>query len=1649
VNVKVQKKLIVKVLKGLAWLSLSVLTMLILIILLIRMPYIQNRIIQKAVAYVEQKIGTPVKLESLYIEFPKKIVLKGLYLEDQQADTLVFTSKLAIDTDLWSLLQQRVLVNQIDIHHSVVGIRRQEDSEAFNFDYIVKAFASDSVETEPSPWTFAVDDIRLTHSSIAFHDHYEGNILDIRLDTFDLAMEEFDLARSLYKISAIDVSDMQASLTQSKENAVDTTNQQTHDTTSIPFDFDVDKIRLNRVTLTYSHEVEKKNITVSLGQFTLESNKIDLQNKLIDLDRIHLSQANIGYEQGKLLEEKVLPKPDTGSQTVAIDFGWTLKLKALHLDNNHLRYDDYNASPHLEGPDYNHISLSAVTVVAEDIAIGAHGMKATVVNLSGKEAGGFSLALSAARVALTDTSFELHDFNVASGNSKLAITATASFPSLSDTPVTPEAVHVRLDIQNSTLAVQDILYFNPTLTDSLPVVLPQNTTLFMNTQLHGTLDDLTINQLQVKTFDSTSLMLTGTVKGLPDWKRARIQAELNHFRTTRADINRILPDTVLPPSVQVPGWMELQGNFRGTVMTPQVDATLTSDVGLLKVAGKFDVTSVETYDAVISTKNLNVGKLTGQEDAGTLSMKVALKGSGLTPETLDAVVEATIFEFHYRQYAYKDLLLSGALKNYFFSGTASLSDKNLDFVLKGDLDYQHDIALYKFNFQLKNVDLKELNFSERPLKASANLDVDLATNDFKIMNGTVSIRKFALYNGNDLYRVDSLLFASYDQDGESTISIRSDILTGDFTGTINLFSLPATLEQHINQYFSMQDTTLTAFAKPQNFKFLLTLKNTDLLTEIILPELEPFVPGKIQGEFDSEQNVLTIDIEVSEIQYASAGVDSLSIKVRSDKAALNYKLRVTNAHLGTQHIDALELAGKVANDSIYNTLMVLDSLAEKKYVLGGVMRSLDNGFRFHFDPRQVILNYQKWEVPLDNYIQFGGHTLRAHNFALSHEREKIAILTGSADSSVLFRFQQFQLATLTQLVTGVVPASGEVNGDLKLATLNQSEFSSTLQVNRFALLEKTWGDVVVALNHTRGIYTLDLSIKGDQVNAQALGHYNTKPLHPEFDLSVELSPFNLSLVEPLSFGALKNLEGLLKGNLKITGTVNQPSVRGQLQFSQTSFVLTYLNTAFTLPNETISFEETGVVFRDFKIQDSRRNEAVVRGSIRTRAYQAFTFNVSVNARNFQLLNTREGDNELYYGTVRTDAVVNITGSSTEPKADMTIRIREGTALTYVIPPSERNVLEQKGIVQFVDKHATDSLVLTLQDTTHAVFTGLNLTAKIELTDAALFNVVIDPLTGDMLAVRGNASLMFDMDASGNMNLFGRYELARGAYSFTFSKLMKREFEIAKGSSITWSGDPLNATLDIQANYEVMAPPLDLVYNQISGASPAETNSLSQRMPILVYLYLKGKLMTPDISFKLDMPENKRNESGGVIYAKLLDINTRESELNKQVFSLLVLRRFMADNPFETQASSVGNTARMSVSRMLSEQLNRLSENVKGVQLSFDLRSYETLSGDEPGGQTKVQLGVSKNLLNDRLVVKLSGNVNIEGESEGSGNATDYIGDLALEYKLTSDGSLRVTGFRLSNYDMINGEITETGAGLIFIKDYNTLRELFRVNGNHK
>jgi hypothetical protein len=337
---------------------------------------------------------------------------------------------------------------------------------------------------------------------------------------------------------------------------------------------------------------------------------------------------------------------------------------------------------------------------------------------------------------------------------------------------------------------------------------------------------------------------------------------------------------------------------------------------------------------------------------------------------------------------------------------------------------------------------------------------------------------------------------------------------------------------------------------------------------------------------------------------------------------------------------------------------------------------------------------------------------------------------------------------------------------------------------------------------------------------------------------------------------------------------------------------------------------------------------------------------------------------------------------------------------------------------------------------------MDLTSNITVNKDSKLRILIDPVAGDSLVIEGEATLSFAIDPSGKLTLTGRYEILKGSYQLSFGEYIKREFTIAKGSSLTWLGSPYEADVDITAIYTVKTTVLDLIQDQLSGISQEERNKYKQELPVQVYLMMKGKLLAPEIHFKLDLPPEQRGVLNGTVYAKLNEVNDQESELNKQVFALLVLGRFLAENPL---ASAMGNNefsdfARSSVSQILSTQLNRLSEQyIAGASLNVGLASYQDYSSGTAEGRTQLQLALSKQLFDERVTVQVGGNVDLEGRRSQENSLNNFAGDLKVLYKLTEDGRWQLQVFRQDTYEgAIDGDITKTGAGVVFTIDFDKL-----------
>ena len=283
-------------------------------------------------------------------------------------------------------------------------------------------------------------------------------------------------------------------------------------------------------------------------------------------------------------------------------------------------------------------------------------------------------------------------------------------------------------------------------------------------------------------------------------------------------------------------------------------------------------------------------------------------------------------------------------------------------------------------------------------------------------------------------------------------------------------------------------------------------------------------------------------------------------------------------------------------------------------------------------------------------------------------------------------------------------------------------------------------------------------------------------------------------------------------------------------------------------------------------------------------------------------------------------------------------------------------------------------------------------------------MIIDKGSGDYLNLQGEAHLNGGIDPSGKTTLTGRYEFTDGAYRMTFN-FIKRKFDIQKGSYILWTGEPTEANIDISAIYQTETAPINLLDNELGDASQSVRNTYKQKIPVNTILKIEGELLKPELSFDIKIPEGNHNVSPDIINnteTKLAQIRQEPSELNKQVFALLLLNRFIGENPFASETGGIsGETlARQSVSKILSQQLNNFaSDLISGVELNFDLESTEDYTSGERQETHRPECGGLKRLLNDRLKVTVGSSFGLEGQEQPNEQSTNIAGDVSVDYSL--------------------------------------------------
>jgi hypothetical protein len=479
------------------------------------------------------------------------------------------------------------------------------------------------------------------------------------------------------------------------------------------------------------------------------------------------------------------------------------------------------------------------------------------------------------------------------------------------------------------------------------------------------------------------------------------------------------------------------------------------------------------------------------------------------------------------------------------------------------------------------------------------------------------------------------------------------------------------------------------------------------------------------------------------------------------------------------------------------------------------------------------------------------------------------------------------------------------------------------------------------------------------------------------------------------------------------------------------------------------------VLKDFTFYDAEHHPLAVNGNVTTKDFATYTYDLNIKTDNYALLNIPATAKDRLKGLLVVGTDIQMSGNEIDTYVTATIVVKDTTHLIYEIASDEAQLLKTDGIIEFVvPELLLDSTTVqqptTFYDSLITSFPDFNLNAVVTIQEDARLKVITNAQSGDFFEASGGAKLDLDYDRLGNAHIAGTYTIKEGVYRVSFYDLVKKNFEFVRGSSINWSGSPESGELDIKAVHTVASNSIGLVGNEIGEN---EKSIYKRSLDYTVGINISGTVDKPIVTFSLDLPKEER-ANYPVLANKLdrLKLPEFQTELNKQVFGLLVLGGFLPDaSATDVNSNQIATTALYnSVNSLLASQLNRVAgQYIKGVNIDVGIQSYADYS--TPGGktQTAMDFRVSKSILNERLSFEVGGDFDINSDQSGANKGNNYRGDVAIIYDLTGDGDKQLKLFNNETYDIIYQEIRNTGISLVFIREFDKGEKRSKVKRDGK
>lgn len=1302
------------------------------------------------------------------------------------------------------------------------------------------------------------------------------------------------------------------------------------------------------------------------------------------------------------------------------------------------------------GIDFGRMRILDLHARVDDLTLDGPTITAAVNTLSAREASGFRLDHLSGNLYMTNGSLGFEGMRVVTPESNVTLPYVAlageSWEVYKDFT---ETVRIEAAVRNSTLSSNDLAYF-------APAARRWKTTFSsIDFDLSGEVDNMQLRVRSLQAGRRTALAARGSITGLPDLRRTRFDMHLERLATNARELTQLarnIAGAELSESLRTTlghaGEIVVTGRFDGLFSSFSMQSVVATGAGTLRSNLRLKPVrnGLSSVQGEVVTKGLKLSRLLGNDARfGNASLEAYIDGVvGL--DRTDAQVSGRISQFDFNGYTYDSLRLDGRLHNREFDGSISARDPNLDFDFAGLVDFNDSVPRYDFAMELYRADLAALHFNSRDSisQLSAHIEANGSGHSLDDLNGTIRVTDGSYrYNAS---RIDnmSLTLTGTNSATDKYLDLRSsfaDVTFRSKTGYRTIADylrrtatnyLPVISEQRVREARAPRTTAVA------NDYSMLTayIRDFNPVADAVSPGLQIGEGSSLSLMFNPANDRLSLRVEAPYIEHNSLLATRLYVNAVNRGDSLILSSSAEDLYAGMLHLPDLSVSGGTKAGNMQLAAEFRDTtrrFAGRFGLRAEIEESAETGrsMDLYVLPSQLTRGEVSWDI-LARKIVIDTARVVIDRFVVRNREQSLSvngIASRSRSDSVTLLLNNFDIAPLSQIADRMgYGIEGRTNGAAVMkAMLRDGQLTADIQVDSLAVngiegppvrLTSRWD-----FAQARAALAVTNRIEGDTL---IRGYYN--PAQRRYYARLAVQELDMGLLDPVMSGVISDTRGRAAADLVLRGEGLAAQLSGDIRVSDLTTRVDFTQVAYTIPSATLRVEGNRFVARNASVYDREGHRGTLDLTLDMRHLSNIAYDLSVRPQGMLLLDTGPDDNDLFYGRVYGSGSARIRGD--KGNVSMDISAMTGDNSSFFMPLTGKSNIAYADFVTFVkppdaplDIIAQKKLNFERRRTRGSSSVGslLNISMALDVRSNTEVELTV---SGNTLRGRGNGLLNLSINPTTNLfEMYGDYTIDEGSFRLSLMNLYNKNFQIEPGSTIQWTGSPMDALLDIEAVYNLKASLQPL----LQGTSDKLASERS--VPVECVIDIGERLTAPEITFDVRVPTSDVEAQTLIANA----LSTPES-VDQQFAALLVFNSFMAENNVGSNFGSSSMGVGTGLELLANTVSNWLSTSDFDVVLRY--RPKSKLTGDE------VDFGLSKSLINNRLFVELEGNYLIDNKQAVNSAMSNFMGEAYITYLIDRSGALKLKAFTqtIDRFDENQG-LQETGIGIYFKEDFDNFADL--------